>query len=248
MYQRRLRAGDFLWRTGEPAEAVFRLRAGAVRIGPDTIEGGAGDGRLIGGIDVLAGAARPTSASAVGDVVVDVISRAELIEAIGRAEDLAAPFVAAVVRRILAHQAAIEAAEAVADDAAPDLDLPAIRLRPNGKRLTGQIGEQDIVPERLPFRIGRRGEGGAKDFADVNLLLRDAKPYSLSRRHFEIAADGAQAVVRDCGSYHGTIVNGKLIGAGTGLRSIALAAGVNDVIAGPRDSPFRFAVVVGDAD
>jgi len=113
--------------------------------------------------------------------------------------------------------------------------------------LSGQIGEHDIVPDRLPFRIGRHGTDNAKDFADVNLLLRDSKPYSLSRRHFEIAADGAQAIVRDCGSYHGTIVNGKLIGAGTGLRSAALETGVNDVIAGPRDSPFRFAVVVDAA-
>ncbi|MGE0745736.1 MAG: cyclic nucleotide-binding domain-containing protein [Rhodospirillales bacterium] len=246
MYQRRLRAGDFLWRTGEPAEAVFRLRAGTVRIGADTVEGGPGDGRLIGGIDVFAGAARPTSAAAVGDVVVDVISRAELLDAIGRAEDLAAPFMAAVVRRIGAAQAAAEAAAAAAEPATAAAQ-PAIRLRPAGKRLSGQIGEHDIVPDRLPFRIGRLGADNAKDFADVNLLLRDSKPYSLSRRHFEIAADGAQAIVRDCGSYHGTIVNGKLIGAGTGLRSAALETGVNDVIAGPRDSPFRFAVVVDAA-
>jgi hypothetical protein len=242
MYQRRLRAGDFLWRTGEPAEALFRLRAGAVRIGPDTIDGGPGGGRLIGGLDIFAGAPRPTSASAVGDVVVDVISRAELLEAIGRADEVAAPFVELIVQHIVASHVEPEPEPPPAEPVA----AAAIRIRPNSKRLSGQLGDDSIVPERLPFRVGRRGSVGAKDFADVNLLLRDSKPYSLSRRHFEIAVDGARAIVRDCGSYHGTIVNGKLIGAGTGVRSVALAPGLNDVIAGPRDSPFRFSVVVGD--
>ena len=45
-------------------------------------------------------------------------------------------------------------------------------------------------------------------------------------------------------SYHGTRVNGRLIGAGTGIRSTRLHAGENEIVAGHSDSPIRLAIVI----
>lgn len=240
MDQRRLRPGDYLWRRGEPADAVFRIRAGSVRLGPETVAAGPGEPALIGGIELITGAARATAAVAADEVVADVLTRAEFMAALTDSSDLAGPFFAAIAARI-----AVPEAPAVEPEPEPEPAAPTIRIRPEGRRASGQLPEHGIVPPSLPFRIGRVGSEG-KEYPDVNLLLRDSKPYSLSRRHFEVAVEGAAVVVRDCGSYHGTIVNGKLIGAGTGQRSIMLGAGVNQVIAGPQDSPFRFAVLVGE--
>jgi serine phosphatase RsbU (regulator of sigma subunit) len=46
---------------------------------------------------------------------------------------------------------------------------------------------------------------------DARVQLPDA---SVSRRHAEVAFDGVEWVVRDCGSRHGTGVNSRLVGSG----------------------------------
>ncbi len=57
-----------------------------------------------------------------------------------------------------------------------------------------------IAIEPLPFRIGRGAES--------SLLLRDSR---VSRSHARIAIENGQYVVEDCGSLHGTFVNGKRV-------------------------------------
>ncbi len=52
----------------------------------------------------------------------------------------------------------------------------------------------------LPFQIGRQ--------ADNHLVIRDSR---VSRVHARISADGGRFVVEDCGSTHGTFVNGNRI-------------------------------------
>jgi hypothetical protein len=51
-------------------------------------------------------------------------------------------------------------------------------------------------------------------------------------------------MVRDEGSRLGTLVNGVLVGQHAGRSSAPLRAGDNAVVAGGRDSPFAFRVVV----
>jgi serine phosphatase RsbU (regulator of sigma subunit) len=64
---------------------------------------------------------------------------------------------------------------------------------PNGHRTRAPI-------DPLPFRIGR--------MADNHLVIRDGR---VSRIHARISAVGGRFVVEDCGSTHGTFVNGKRI-------------------------------------
>ena len=62
-------------------------------------------------------------------------------------------------------------------------------------------GHRTRVPiEPLPFRIGRQPES--------HLILRDSR---VSRTHARILLENGQYFVEDCGSRHGTLVNGKKV-------------------------------------
>ena len=100
--------------------------------------------------------------------------------------------------------------------------------------------------DRLPFLVGRAGAGrGKQKPSGIDLALDDRRPYNLSRRHFAVENNGAGLLVRDCGSYHGTTVNGATVGGGETALTAPLRPGENEVIAGSPDSPFRFALIVG---
>ena len=64
---------------------------------------------------------------------------------------------------------------------------------PNGHRAR-------VAIDPLPFRIGRQPES--------DLIIRDSR---VSRAHARIVVEGGEYVVEDCGSLHGTHVNGKRI-------------------------------------
>jgi serine phosphatase RsbU (regulator of sigma subunit)/pSer/pThr/pTyr-binding forkhead associated (FHA) protein len=57
-----------------------------------------------------------------------------------------------------------------------------------------------VALEPLPFRIGRH--------ADNHLIVRDSR---VSRVHAQIVADKGEYFLEDCGSRHGTFVNGKRV-------------------------------------
>src|SRR5262245_46834320 len=62
-------------------------------------------------------------------------------------------------------------------------------------------GHRTRVPlEPVPFQIGRQPEN--------HLIVRDSR---VSRAHARILVENAQYVIEDCGSRHGTFVNGKRI-------------------------------------
>ena len=66
-------------------------------------------------------------------------------------------------------------------------------IDPNGHRTR-------VAIDPLPFRIGRQ--------PDSNLIIRDSRA---SRTHARIVEENGEYVIEDCGSLHGTYVNGKRI-------------------------------------
>jgi len=86
-------------------------------------------------------------------------------------------------------------AKSAAAPAPPRALAPAslVVIDPNGHRSRTPI-------DPVPFQIGRQ--------ADNHLVIRDSR---VSRVHARITASGGRLVVEDCGSTHGTFVNGQRI-------------------------------------
>ncbi|MGB0632931.1 MAG: FHA domain-containing protein, partial [Alphaproteobacteria bacterium] len=73
----------------------------------------------------------------------------------------------------------------------------------------------------------------------------DKRPFNLSRRHFAIEQLNGALIVRDCGSYHGTTLNGMILGGQDRPQTAPLMTGESELVAGKPDSPFRFCIIVG---
>lgn len=273
MSDRQYSDGDLIYRAGDPADGVYRVRSGGVRLqrnghGADVETPYLGADSVFGGDGFLTGEIRETDAVAVGDVVVEFLRRNEFLAILSVQPHLLSPLfepvfnlvrTASVMAQVAesrksgpAARAETNGSEIDAGIAAEDFETPApvpgnfdIRLVADGKRLRSVLGTDEISVHELPFRIGRAASGEGKDtYGDVHLAIQDARPFNLSRRHFSIEEEAGALIVRDCGSYHGTTLNGQILGGEGRPLSAPLMTGESDLVAGRSDSPFRFRILV----
>ena len=144
----------------------------------------------------------------------------------------------------LARTLPVNAMLSVSDVPAPpvETDKPTlIRLLPDSPEANCFLPEEGLDVDRLPFRFGR---AHSDPMATNDFVVVDQEPFSVSRYHFMITRDGSEFVVRDRGSYLGTVVNGEAIGGKREKGQAPLADGDNTLVAGKEKSPFRFKVVV----
>lgn len=246
MKTREFVAGETLYAPGEAPEHAFLVRSGEVHLWTTEADGAVSErtisrGEIFGLGRLVTGGAREETAQVALDARLVLIDRAWLLEVLDAPEGPLAGMIRALVDTV-------QRAERVSLRDAAQMRAPVkLWLRPAGKRVAAQIGEDGLVIRTLPFRVGRRREGvPSTDGALVDLSLTDAKPYHLSRRHFTLSWNGDSAVVVDETSYHGTVVNGTRIGIGSESSIAVLHEGDNYVYAGRHSSPFRFVLTVGD--
>lgn len=103
------------------------------------------------------------------------------------------------------------------------------------------LGNQSLRIAKFPFLIGRDSQNPDADvFYSNDLLIREEKPYVVSRNHVAVINEGGILWVMDRGSAFGTIVNGKEIGGQSGISRAPLEKAVNQVIIGPPTSRYIF--------
>ncbi len=240
---RELNDGEQIYRLGDHADAVFSVISGFVIVRRPSPGGGSreqliGPGAVFGAADVLSRTLRSATAQAHGPAVVAVHIPEEILNAIMDRPEAADAMVASLLAAKRREE--IERSEAL------DMIAPrSVRLAPLDQSVTDQLGSAPLVIEEFPFVIGRKDEKlqNGRDLP-VSLSLIDKAPFHLSRRHFAIDHRDGRYIVQDCRSYHGTIVNGQSLGAGTVTYQTELVPGENEIVAGSEDSPFRFSCIV----
>jgi len=107
------------------------------------------------------------------------------------------------------------------------------------------LGGRRAVIQRFPYVIERGGEpeGGAR-VLEHRLAIPDHEPFCVSRRHCVVVRDGQELAVVDTTSRLGTIVNGALIGGGSGRMRAALVPGENHIAIGGPKARYVFRVDV----
>jgi CRP-like cAMP-binding protein len=262
---RKFSAGGTIYRRGDAAASAFEVRDGRVRLtwpregGPE-LPTVLGRGQVFGAAELISGAARAATAEALGEAVVDELGRDELARLCADDPEFARAMFQPAFERLRRDEDAARAqaaivtpppVEIVPPRPAEPFVLSELRLKPAAREVSRQMNADGIRIASLPFHVGRRSVRGlpADDGGDapIDLTLEDARPYSLSRRHFAIEGHNGGYIVRDCNSHYGTIVNGSPIGAGM-MDSIApLVRGENRIVAGRSISPFRFTLTLDGA-
>ena len=247
--------GDFIYRAGDPADGVYRVRSAPVVLRRAGVTAILGPGDFFGETGFLTGDDRDGDAIADGAVTVDFLRRNEFLALLSLNPAWVAPAISRafdLVDNALPPDEPAEPDVPVngADGPAPSAPeqarlTTAILLIPDGKRVQAVVGIHEIRIDRLPFRIGRSATGEGKDtYFDIDLALDDKRPFNLSRRHFAIEELDGGLIVRDCGSYHGTTLNGMILGGKDRPQTAPLMTGESELVAGKPDSPFRFRIIV----
>lgn len=241
-------AGTVIFQKGDPSTAVYLIEDGEVAI---TVGEGAGRtevarlhaGELFGESGVLEARARSATATAMTDVTVLETGAEAFVHAFGMDNDRALSLVKLLCRRLRGTN--LRAVQAEHPEGQTATSGAAIQLVPDHPRLSGEFAMTPIDVHHLPFQVGNRFGGETLPIASNHSCCIPARGEpGLSAPHFEILRRSSALGVRDLGSRHGTIVNGKAVGRNSFDQFVVLHPGQNTVIAGRPDSPFRFRILV----
>lgn len=260
--------GDVIFEEGQPSDAVAYLLTGRVEVlkradGEEVVLGEVGAGEFVGEMGVIEGRPRGATVRAKSDVRMRVMSQEEFNERLGKEPETALQIVLRLSERLRAVNARLAEMQAHEESEhrefevevippgvqpATRVPVPAVRLLAASDRVAEVLAEEGLEIRDFPFHVGRpQRQREAPAPLPMGLLVPDDRPFRLSRAHFSIVRERGGFAVRDVGSHLGTTVNGELIGQHAPKALALLAPGENLVVAGGRDSPFAFRVLVPEA-
>ena len=115
-------------------------------------------------------------------------------------------------------------------------------LRPLTPQARKALGQESLLIQSFPFRIGRRSDDR---LAFNELQLDDSRPYQISRHHLLLSLEQGVLTVQDRGSSLGTWVRGQLLGGASSFEGPVLVHdGSVELVLGHTHSPMRFQLEV----
>lgn len=246
------RAGEILYRKGDPSSYALLVEKGIVEIlqgGPDNsnLVGTISANEVLGEMGLIDEQPRTHTARAVKEGEAVRVTREEFPKLLAADPQRGLRYLGTLFERIRRLESELEglrgkrgAQEGRAGGAFRLVLCPLSRLT------VAMLPPDGMVIHTFPFRLGRASEARERQALDLNdLWLLDEVPFFVSRSHmaFDLTETG-QYLVRDRGSHLGTIVNDQMIGGGSARKTAELTVGDNVVILGPPASRFQFRVVL----
>jgi hypothetical protein len=249
MQTKTILAGNLIFKEGDRSEFVFVIKSGNVEIvrsnnGEEHIIARLLAGDVVGEMAALGGLTHSASARAATDVEVDVMDRVKFVRSLESDPAAALTLLKSLIVRLRETDLRLMDARSVQP---ARLIWAEIHLLPDSERMAEQMPPNGLIIRNLPFRIGRhssRHEALDQSRVAIHLAIEENQLHFLDRVHFAIEDADMGPIVRDCGSKYGTIVNELPLGGTQRHLSMPLRLGVNKLVAGPSDSPFRFLAVV----
>lgn len=240
---------EVIFTKGDPSDFAYVIKTGEVEIlekYPDKPIRLAllGDGEIFGEMGLVDERPRSLTARAVSETRVTKISRNEFVDLILHQPRESFRYLRMFFERLRAMNMRVTRSDELPKlktEQAKDFIITLIPKTPTAKSV---VAVEELEITRFPFRVGRRSTRSEDPLEINDLLLPDASPFNVSRNHFSIEKNSDGVFIHDRGSYLGTIVNNKVIGGHHQGAWIALNEGENEVIAGSRNSPFRFQIDV----
>ena len=172
------------------------------------------------------------------------LTRARFLEAFGADNPRVMPLLALLSQRLEAAGEAL--VEAYGRQPAPARAAELARLRLVGaSHLTEKyIGEEGIEIAAFPFHVGGKSLNDHTPLVTADSLsLHGTRDEALETRHFAVETVEGALFLRDLGSEHGTVVNGRHLSRFSEEPFAPIHVGVNEIVAGTSGSPFRFRLV-----
>lgn len=242
MHHEKLEPGQLIFRQGQEGHHAYRILSGRVVIfmekdGQELTLAELSPGEIFGEMAILQDRPRSASARAVESTEVEVLTEYDFNHLILIEPKKLLPYLASFFERLRhANQELVRFGATTPTPRALSSTEKTlkVRIQTDVERTSGEPGT--LVP-KFPFRIGRATEGGYFNVLFPNdYTVLDQEPHQVSPHQCVIERHGAVVVLRDRGSRHGTIVNGKPLGAEFERSDSDLHVGENEVIMGTKDS------------
>lgn len=248
MPQLNFESGHVFFRPGDASERAFLIQSGKVEIA--NAEGRRvaqlDSGEVFGEMALVEERPHAFLARAIEKGVAETLTQNEFEQTLIREPARCKQYLTRLFERLRALAARVgdeEQEEPAAEE------IPAatgLYLSPLTPKARASLRDDGVTLWKLPFRVGRASDADEPEALDLNdLWLLDERPFLVSRNHLSIDAfDRGLFVIRDRGSFLGTIVNDVPIGGKSKRRAAELKPGENTIIVGPPDSPYRFKLTV----
>ena len=249
MKEQDIKAGEILFREGEPSDSVYLILGGEVEVlreaGDRRIRlGTRRAGQIVGEMGVIRDQPRSATIRVVSDAKVSRIAKEQFLAAFGGKDKLALRILKMLCERLGDADRRIGEG-ALHEDGVAVAEAGELRLLPGSPAVESQIGQDGLPVESLPFRIGRRVLPGEHTrIGPVELSLQAGETFHLAAQHFAIEDREGQLVVRDLGSPLGTLVNDRRVADFEEDLIAPLRFGANEIQAGGAESRYRFTLLV----
>lgn len=239
------RKGDVIIEKGSYGTFAYVIKSGRVEVSDivnhkKIVLGILEEGQIFGEMGLVDDQPRSATVTALEDVQLAVLSRDRFNDLFEKNPKMLLPIIKALFERLRTVNRKLMSKEA------PDIvetdkceyphDTELVVLSGLNESSSEALGGKQMNISKFPFRVGRKHELDEADVLSGNdLYLQGFPPFNVSRNHFLIGKEGGRYIVVDRGSHLGTIVNGKKIHV-----QHVLHRKENEIIAGPRHSPFVF--------
>ncbi|NNE99451.1 MAG: cyclic nucleotide-binding domain-containing protein [Pyrinomonadaceae bacterium] len=242
---------EIIFKKGDPSEFAYVIKSGEVEILRDypdnpfriaTLR----DNNILGEMGLVDERPRSLTARAVSETRVAKISRDEFIDLLLNQPEEAFQYLRMFFERLRAMNMKVAHGDVGPPEVEKSIEIkdPVVNMIPETASFASVIGSEKLEISEFPFRIGRKSERNEDPMEVNDLAIPDSRPFNVSRNHFSIEKTGEGIFVHDRGSFLGTIVNGRVIGGHHKGAWMQLNSGVNEVIVGSNQSPFKFRVEV----
>lgn len=251
MQNKTFQAGEFILKQNDIGHEAYRILKGKVEVfvqmgNEKIVLGHAGPDEILGEMGMIGDKPRSASAVAMETTEVEVITPQEFNQLILSQPDKLLPYLKTFFERLRRVTDSYSSLSSQAASANNDSSISKVlRLKAKTELLRLRIPQQEVILLKFPFRIGRWAEDSQADvFVSNDLLIRDEKPFVISRNHCAIEKEGTRFYVLDRGSAFGTRVNGKVIGGEESQVVCQLEKGLNEIQLGRKESPYIFELTV----
>jgi CRP/FNR family transcriptional regulator, cyclic AMP receptor protein len=250
MGERVAAAQEMIFRPGDPSDFAYVIQSGSVEILKSFPEKPSRlallqDGEIFGEMGLVDERPRTLAARALSETRLTTVTREEFVDMILERPQESLKYLRTLFERLRAMNTRV-AGEAALDTQATSRPPLLVTLIPLTDRARESLPREGLRLTRFPYRIGRLSQHNPEsDPLQINdLSLPDESPFNVSKNHLAIEIEHGRVVVRDRGSYLGTVVNGTSVGGGHRGASAVLLEGDNEMALGSSRSPFRFRIVV----
>ena len=272
MKQIQYKAGDIIFKEGDPSDFVYKIVSGDVEVfmesgGMSVILGLMRAGEFLGEMGIVDDQPRSASARAKNQVSMIIYKENEFLRLISRDSVSAEKLILRLCDRLRnVSKKYREAATSKDTGGATGTDASGRRpdaisersgimakgsnevrliLIPLSPSLIPLLPKKGLQIMKLPFSVGRLPVDNEPESAmPIDLQIPDNAPFRLSRQHFALYQNPNGCGILDLGSALGTVLNDDFLGHNFAKDFGYLKMGENKITAGGMDSPFTFDVRV----